>query len=650
MSATDPQQKLTFNGIDARSGEYMFEPLSAAELAASITGAAPPQLDLESTKQHLADLEFRHRQGSEAHFGVKAGIDATRLEEAGWAVIFPAASEGSTAAREQAAIREALAPLLGLRKSQATAGGGDYYKEYLGELGYRSGETKQQFLARLGTGPGPADPEKVPYYLLIVGSPEQIPYHVQYQLDVQYAVGRIYFDTIDEYDNYARSVVAAESGPSLRARELAFVGVANPDDTATTLSRKHLIAPLVERVTGSELGKDWTIDCYLDERADKANVARLFGGPQTPALIFSASHGMAFKKGDPLQERHQGALLLQDWPGPKAWRKAIDEGFYFCGDDLRSDAGLGGLIAFNFACYGGGTPRYDELGKPASRQRKPIADKPFVAQLHRKLLSHPRGGALASIGHVERAWGYSFLWGTGEGGAAEPQLTVFESTLEALMSGMPVGLALEYFNARYAELASDLSMQLEQLEWDPGAVDAATLSAMWTASNDARGFAILGDPAVRLRFADSQRCEDARPSVDLGSSAESPRMRESIPNDEQPSSDGSANPSASPELVARLLARLAETIEGVSTLEVRTYAADDVAAAIEASCDRDAQLCAYSRIELDGTAELIVARRDGVIDSELLAQHLALVEQTREARIATIEALLAALVELRKLP
>ncbi len=125
------------------------------------------------------------------------------------------------------------------------------------------------------------------------------------------------------------------------------------------------------------------------------------------------------------------------------------------------------------------------------------------------MLSH---GALAVLGHVERAWGYSFISPSGD---LEHQ--AFISAMRTLMNGSPVGLATDAsFNMRYAEMSSDLSADLEELQWDSGHLDDAELVHRWTANNDARSYVVLGDPAARLPLA--HETEEPEGPADIGTS------------------------------------------------------------------------------------------------------------------------------------
>ena len=662
--ATPPNDQLmVFNGINGETGEYDLS-AQTPENIANVARGIPIDPALKQDLAIRRDLDASQAD----HYGLREGLDPKELSEAGWGVIFPK----DISEKELAGIKEALQPLLEHRREQAASQKEQYYKECLGDMGYQAKQSKGDFLAVHGRGPGPADPDKLPYYLLIVGDPDTIPYSFQYQLDVQYAVGRVYFENLEDYHRYAVSVVEAERRSYALPREAVFFGTANPQDRATQLSSEQLISPLAEYLTQSQTS--WQVQTRLKDQALKSSLAGLLHSEQAPALLFTASHGMSFPSGDARQIPHQGALLCQDWPGPEAFKGRIPEDFYFSADDLTGDSNVLGMLSFFFACYGAGTPHMDDFYRKAYTERKAIAPHAFLSRLPLSMLSHPKGGALAVVGHVERAWGYSFFWqGVGQ------ELVTFESTLTRLMEGHPLGSALEYFNSRYAELASDLTTELDETSEE--FQNAVKIAGLWTASNDARNYLVLGDPAVRIMAGESSNAQAERPMIiellsqgnghpagqaqqetDAGASAEM-EIATATPIASQPAAPagipvgageefgfrdsiqslGAGLGSGLQKLIEKLGEFLSNALDDATSLEVKTYVSPDMAGVkYEGGQFTGASLRALTRIKIDGDAEICVPEVDGVIDTELWQIHMDMVKQAQVSRAELLKTVVSA--------
>ncbi len=97
------------------------------------------------------------------------------------------------------------------------------------------------------------------------------------------------------------------------------------------------------------------------------------------------------------------SLLCQDWAG----FGQVSPAHYVTAAEVTDAANVRGLVAFLLACYGAGTPATDNFLTERNRGPVAVASSPFGAALPQRLLSHPNGGALAVVGHVERACGYS---------------------------------------------------------------------------------------------------------------------------------------------------------------------------------------------------------------------------------------------------
>jgi len=470
-------EKVVANGINGLTGEYLVPPLEPAAVAA--WALEPPE---DPAVQ--AQLSQLHTAMTEASFGLPFDVDPASVEHAGWAVVF-STEEGDE-------VKTALEPLIEHRRQRI----GDARTKV---LEYRPGEGWADWLARHRTAPGNIVPEKVPYYVLLIGGPTRIPFSFQYLLDTEYAVGRLDFDDAADYASYVAALIDYETTTaSPRDSTATFFGTRHPFDRATQLSADSLVKPLFEgfrsggRFASAVSG--WRIDDVLGEQATKAHLGEIFdgsGASGSPALLFSASHGVGgWPSGHVDQRARQGSLLCQDWPGIGQ----IQEAHYFGASDIAEDAGVHGLIAFFFACYGAGTPKEDAFAHTPGTPRQELAPEPFVGALPKRLMSHPQGGALAVIGHIDRAWGYSFV------GGGERQLLPFQNALGRVLVGQPIGFAMKDFNEKYAALSANLSTLLQDAGYGDRAISEDTLAQVWTERNDAQNYVVLGDPAAALRI------------------------------------------------------------------------------------------------------------------------------------------------------
>ncbi len=420
------------------------------------------------------------------------------LSTTGWGVIF---AEGA-----DPAVRQALHELLQHRRRQASQVHPHYYREFT----YRPGMTSLDFVREQNAIEGTSDPEVMPYYLLIVGGPEAIPFTFEYQLDVDYAVGRIAFECLSDYAAYAHSVVEAERRGLALPRQAVFFSPSHTGVQASSQAISQLVGPTVEFLHRAY--PDWDLRTLLTPpETSKARLSELLGGTETPALIFTTSMSPPISKGDPRQLPLSGALITSDWPGLP---EPFNDNQLLSAADITPEASLLGLVAFFLTNHSAGTPQIDNYASARGRDpNTPLADRDFIARLPMRLLSHPAGGALAVIGHIDEAFFYSIGGISGKG-----QSHIFRDALARLLNGSPVGAAMDVFNQRYTMLSAVMfGLQSQEAQAGVGAAPSAEFKRLQHevegAIVDARNYIILGDPAVRLSVGKRETGEPVRPRL-----------------------------------------------------------------------------------------------------------------------------------------
>jgi hypothetical protein len=234
------------------------------------------------------------------------------------------------------------------------------------------------------------------------------------------------------------------------------------------------------------------------------------------------------------------------------------------------------------------------------------------------MLGRAGGGALATVGHVERAYGTSFLLPRDTNDDPyHPSLSAFESTLTSLLTGRRLGHAMEYFGARYAEMAASLTDHLHHVQTYGERPDENELAALWIGATDARNYVVIGDPAVRLAAAAASRA----PRVPRPPEVHAAAAPISTTLSEAPAVAPNEVPMDADALARELAMHLLQAMRQSTTMEITTRLGPEP----------DAPM-ARTRFSIEGNTEAHLPVRDGQLDERLWTIHMDLLHEAHASR------------------
>jgi len=211
-----------------------------------------------------------------------------RNSNVGWGIV-AAETKGASEA-DMAAGNDLPAPMQSLRKDRGDAP----------ILRYREGEQRfrllrnyaEQIDVAIGQSPLGVARECIPYYLLICGSPDEVPWELQYILNAHYAVGRLHLSgpSLDNYVNALRSEWKA-SGADVR-KTLVWA-VNQGGDDITSLMRNLIAATIYSKLSHDA---DLSAGVGFIDGAPAATAAELASALSAakPAVVVTTSHGQTY--------------------------------------------------------------------------------------------------------------------------------------------------------------------------------------------------------------------------------------------------------------------------------------------------------------------------------------------------------------------
>jgi len=418
--------------------------------------------------------------------GAAQALDLAQWQDprVGWGVVLPdrdglSDADKAVAADAPAAIRRLIAargnaPVFRYRPDVGRDGRLQRYYPHRGPASLRLSGTR-----------GTVGDAAVPRYLLIVGSPEQIPWRFQYRLQTDAFVGRLDLDPAG-LDRYVDALLNDWPGHQrdVDAPLLWAVDHGHPDITF-----------LMRKTIAETLFKAFDADGFhpLLLTGAQARLEDFYAGlkQHQPAFVLSSSHGATFPLNDLIQLKAQLGAMLD-----------ADHALLDIGALLRAWNPTG-AIWYAHACCSAGADRpstfqglVDEQSSLGRMLAAVAGIGPCTAPLPRALLGSERPLA-AFVGHVEPTFDWTLR--DPDTGQRMTDALIVDTLYTALHSAArpPVGLAMDGYYDAVAGLLLDHLDAIEAFNNHEHDAETRARKAKLLAM-DRLAMVVLGDPTVRL--------------------------------------------------------------------------------------------------------------------------------------------------------
>jgi len=326
--------------------------------------------------------------------------------------------------------------------------------------------------------------DQIPFYLLIVGSPADIPWSFQYLLNTTHGVGRLDLDDAG-LSKYVAAAIGGWKAADPKQSNRALIWSVEGGGDITQLMHDVIAKPL-----GARLSADPDIQAQYLHGSDataSALIDRL--SEARPGLVVTTSHGMT----GPLGVENQAAMRA-------SLGVPVDKDFRLLdADALARRWSPDGAIWYAHACCSAGgdsQTAFTDLVKQGTQVAQVLAGVAALgavtAPLPRSLLGLDEP-LRAFIGHVEPTFDCTLKQPESDQGLGK---TLVGALYDDLYNQYPVGYALRRWYGRYGSLFA--SHESAARRFAAGEDTEGTMFDCLRSARDGVSTVILGDPAVCL--------------------------------------------------------------------------------------------------------------------------------------------------------